>query len=255
MQRTAPSTASTPSAKNRRCETPAASAAAWCCRRGCGHRRTGRARRRQGGRYRHPAAKLRNPHRPAAVVFEPGFDRPAVLAVATAALAGGRLPFLVLVMLLGVSATERTVFAVLRLRPFGRGGHQPYCDQHDKCKANEQDADHGHDGHETRWRADGCGAPPVGHRVAASAVSVHRLEDRHDLLRPVDRPRIGEGPVVEHAVRGDALQVVALDADVAQPPRQAEPRDEAVEHLGRRLAGRAERGADLRLAIGIDRRR
>src|SRR5688500_7382287 len=57
--------------------------------------------------------------------------------------------------------------------------------------------------------------------TGATQGSVHRLQDRHDLLSRVDRPRIGEGPVVEHAVRGDALQVVALDADVAQPPRQA----------------------------------
>jgi hypothetical protein len=82
--------------------------------------------------------------------------------------------------------------------------------------------------------------------------SVHRLQDRHDLLRRVDCPRIGEGPVVEHAVRGDALQVVALDADVAQPLRQSEACDEAVKNLGGWLAGRAERGTDLRLTIAVD---
>ena len=38
---------SIPWARSRRCETPGSSAAAWCCRRGCGHHRTGRARRRQ----------------------------------------------------------------------------------------------------------------------------------------------------------------------------------------------------------------
>src|SRR5258708_23366650 len=89
------------------------------------------------------------------------------------------------------------------------------------------------------------------YRGRGTRTSVHGFEDRDDLLSRVDRARVGKGPVVEHAVRGDALQVVALDADVAQPPRQAKPCDEAVEHLGRRLAGRAARGADLRLAIGI----
>src|SRR5258708_9431712 len=90
------------------------------------------------------------------------------------------------------------------------------------------------------------------YRGRGTRTSVHGFENRHDFLRPVDRPRVGKGPVVEHAVRSDALQVVALDADVAQPPRQAKPCDEAVEYLGRRLAHRAECSADLRLAIGVD---
>src|SRR6266446_7036724 len=55
------------------------------------------------------------------------------------------------------------------------------------------------------------------------SASVNGFEDRHDLLSRVDRARVGEGPVVEHAVRGDALQVAVLDADVAQAPRQAKP--------------------------------
>jgi hypothetical protein len=37
-----------------------------------------------------------------------------------------------------------------------------------------------------------------------------------------------------------------------QRPRQAKPGENVVEQLGCRLAGRAGRGADLRLAIGID---
>src|SRR4026207_1899431 len=63
-------------------------------------------------RHGHPAAEFRNPDRPAAVVFHPRLDGPAVFAVTTAALAGARLPLLILVMLLGVSATECSVFAV-----------------------------------------------------------------------------------------------------------------------------------------------
>src|SRR5215831_16313780 len=101
------------------------------------------------------------------------------------------------------------------------------------------------------------GSPPSPETVdseASSSASVHGLEDRHDLLSRMNGPRVGKGPVVEHAVGGDPLQIVLLDADVAQPPRQAQPGDKSVEHLGSRMAGRTERGADLGLAIGIDRR-
>src|SRR5690242_4187254 len=84
---------------------------------------------------------------------------------------------------------------------------------------------------EPDWAA---GSPPPrnGSTIADASCcpSVDRFQDRHDLLRRVDRARIAEGPVVEHAVGGDALQILMLDADVAQPARQAEARDEAVEH-------------------------
>src|SRR5260370_12759421 len=75
------------------------------------------------------------------------------------------------------------------------------------------------------------------YRGRGTRTSVHGFENRHDFLRPVDRPRVGKGPVVEHAVGGDALQVVALDADVTKPPRQAKTCAEAVAHLVYRLPG------------------
>lgn len=103
------------------------------------------------GRHRHPAAKFRNPDRPAAVVFNPGPDRPAVLAVAAAALAGGRLPFLILMMLLGVSAAERAVFAVLRKCPMTRAWHHSCCDKHHEHKpdARADNGEHCHHRHGT----------------------------------------------------------------------------------------------------------
>src|SRR5258708_36322901 len=68
---------------------------------------------------------------------------------------------------------------------------------------------------------------------ANSSASVNRFEDGDDFLRSVDRPRGGKGPVVEHAVGGDALQGFVLDAHVAQAPRQAKVCDETGQHLGR----------------------
>src|SRR5579883_1012468 len=114
---------------------------------------------------------------------------------------------------------------------------------------------YGRTGRESAYRTGLFGRPrmPVDRcwadTLSAIIPSIHGLQDRHDFLCAVDLARIAEGPVVEHAVGGDALQVLALDADIAQPSRQAEPADEAVENFRGGLPRAAERGADLGLAL------
>ncbi len=102
-------------------------------------------------------------------------------------------------MLLGMSATERTVFAVLRLRLFGAKGHHPCCDQHDKCKANG--------GNRTvitaatATKRDGAADRPGARPWLVTGWPQSQYTDTWWIgttpLRRVDRPRIGEGPVVE----------------------------------------------------------
>ena len=62
-------------------------------------------------------------------------------------------------------------------------------------------------------------------------VLISCAQDLQHLLGPRDRPRVGVGPVVKHAILGQARQVCFLDLHLPQAAGHTEVTDEGVEHF------------------------
>ena len=81
---------------------------------------------------------------------------------------------------------------------------------------------------------------------------IRQPQDFHHLLGCANFARIGEGPVVEHAVFSQSRQIDFLDTGLADAAGHAEVADEFVENLRQGRAGLSHRRGNILLPASVD---